>query len=78
MKRKSITAMFLTAMAVMPSLMDNTKKMSKDAMKAGKKSSKMVMNKMTGRTATTTMIATGLGGYLLAHAAPIRSLIREK
>lgn len=77
MKRKAITTTLLTAMAVVPSLMDNTKKMSKDMMKAGKKSSKIVANKMNGRTRTT-MIATGLGGYLLAHAAPIRSLIREK
>ncbi|OLS03106.1 hypothetical protein [Tissierella creatinophila] len=77
MKRKTITTTLLTAMAFVPSLMDNTKKMSKDAMKASRKSSKMLMNKINGRT-TSTMIATGIGGYLLAHAAPIRSLIRER
>ena len=78
MKKTAMVTSFLGAMALAPKLMDNTKKMRKDAMKAGRKSSKMVMNKMDRKTSKSSLIATGLGGYLLAHAAPIRTLIRDK
>lgn len=78
MKKTAMMTSFLGAMAIAPKLMDDTKKMRKNAMKAGRKSSKMVMNKIDGRRSKTSLIATGLGGYLLAHAAPIRTLIRDK
>lgn len=78
MKKTAMMTSFLGAMAIAPKLMDDTKKMRKNAMKAGRKSSKMVMNKIDGRRSKTSLIATGLGGYLLAHAAPTRTLIRDK
>ena len=78
MKKTAMMTSLLGAMAIAPKLMDNTKKMRKDAMKAGKKSSKMLMNRIDGKRSTTSLIATGVGGYLLAHAAPIRTLIRDK
>ena len=67
----------LGAMAAIPSFMGKSKDMKSDIAKAGKKSTKMINNKVNGRN-NAALLATGVGGYLLAHAAPIRTLIRDK
>ncbi|MGO1469529.1 MAG: hypothetical protein ACTHW2_05875 [Tissierella sp.] len=77
MKKKALMTTVLGAMAILPTLKNSTKVMKEDMREIGKKSSKIARNKMKNRK-TTAMVATGLGGYLLAHAAPIRRLIREK
>ncbi len=78
MEKRTMIGTALAAIAVIPSLIGDTRKMRRDIMKAGKQSSKMVMNKMGRKRSVTGMIVTGLGGYLLAHATPIKGLIRDK
>ena len=77
MKKKSVMTTVLGAMAIAPVLMNSKTKMKKDMREIGQKSSKIAMNKMENRK-TTAMVVTGLSGYLLAHAAPIRGLIRGR
>lgn len=77
MKKKGVMTTVLGAMAIAPALMNSTKKITKDMRDIGQKSSKIAINKMENKK-TTAMIVTGLSGYLLAHAAPIRGLIRGR